>query len=175
MGLHDVADFFLLSSLKREIEVHFNDYNARKSVRLQRSDITKHISHIDDIIYDLRAAYNQDTPSGKAFQDLMNSFIHGVRYQFFRCPAFIDLLSEIPRLGSNLLKDMIQCGDFTLLAYPDSCSKCHACKSGGEYCTHTILHQSSKLYASCRNCVSLENLSSPRTDWQDRWNFWNIP
>lgn len=108
MRLYDVADFLLLPGLQLEIKAQFDSYNVEKSRSIQYNSVTKNFENIDDFILDVRAAYSKDAPSGDAFRGLMNSFIYGARYRFFGCPVFIDLLSEIPQLGSNLLKEIIE-------------------------------------------------------------------
>ncbi|KAK8131318.1 hypothetical protein PG984_007756 [Apiospora sp. TS-2023a] len=119
MRFYDLADFFALPKLQQCAVSQFHQYNTQKCAPLQNQFWKRDIDNIDEILYDLRAAYGQTTPAGDVFRGLMTTFVHETRFRFFRCAPFIALLDEIPELAADVLTTMIRSGEFMHITYPE--------------------------------------------------------
>ncbi|KAK8053106.1 hypothetical protein PG996_012407 [Apiospora saccharicola] len=151
---YDLADFFALPKLQECAVSQFRQYNTRKCAPLQNQFWKRDIDNIDEILYDLRAAYGQNTVAGDAFRGLMATFVHETRFRFFRCQQFIALLDEIPELAADVLTTMIRSGEFMHITYPEACSACLRHKSDKEHHSHTIISSMSRAYSLCIACAN---------------------
>ncbi|KAK8097109.1 hypothetical protein PG999_013053 [Apiospora kogelbergensis] len=170
--IYDLADFFLLPQVQECAVSQFRRYNMRKCGPLQNQYWTHDIENIEEIMYDLRAAYGQNTLAGQVFRGLMRTFVHETRYRFFRCRQFIELLGEIPTLAADVLTAMIHSGEFMRLTYPENCSACGTSKSDEEHHSHTMISAVSRAYSLCQGCVFRGSVAPPAEDWDGRWSAW---
>lgn len=171
---YDLADFFALRKLQECAVAQFHQYNTRKCAPLQNQFWKQDIENIDEILYDLRAAYGQSTLAGEVFRGLMKTFVHETRFRFFRCAPFIKLLDEIPELAVDVLTTMIRSGEFMHITYPKACSGCLEHKSDEEHHSHTMISSMSRAYSLCRKCVIMRfpQLAPSTEDWDGRWAAW---
>lgn len=173
--IYDLADFFALRKLQECAVAKFRQYNTHKCAPLQNQFWKRDIDNIDEVLYDLRAAYGQTTKAGDAFRGLMKTFVHETRFRFFRCPPFIELLDEIPELAADVLTTMIRSGEFMHITYPEVCSACLRRKPDDEHHSHTMISSKSRAYSLCRGCTDMRfpQLPPSTEDWDGRWSAWD--